>query len=205
MERNSIQAFESRVIYLEHLFEIQQVMHRYLHYFSLLEGDKMTNLFSQKANDISIEVGDSGVFEGKEGIERFHKPFNAMANQVGVYIEHTVASPMIEVARDGATAKVVWFSPGHISSGKNNLQCWSWWKIGGEFIKEEEIWKIWHLHFYQTFECRVEKGWLYEQEVPLLGTRRIPPWYPPDQPTTYHMPYAPHKRNYFIPEPPKPY
>ncbi|MBN1626050.1 MAG: nuclear transport factor 2 family protein [Deltaproteobacteria bacterium] len=68
------------------------------------------------------------------------------------YVMHTQETPVIEVAGDGKTAKMICYSIGLAvrgsvdESGKTSVSTgWMWEKYGVDFIKEDGEWKIWHL------------------------------------------------------------
>lgn len=63
--------------------------------------------------DVSMEVGDSGVYVGKEGIETvFLKILGSARFAKDAFSFHTITTPYIEIAEDGKTAKGVFMSPG---------------------------------------------------------------------------------------------
>jgi len=198
-------SLEARVIRLKDIHDIQKLQSRYGQYLTFGKSEKIIKLWATNKQDISFECGDSGVYVGLDSIKRVFTVLGERAREIGRYDEWHSTTPVIEVARDGKTAKGVWFSNGGIlTSGKEKMQCWVFGKYSCDYIKEEGQWKFWHMHWFQTFQCQIEKGWLNEQEVS-IGTMRVPPFYPPDKPTTYHQPYSSFKVNRMVPEPPEPY
>jgi SnoaL-like domain len=79
------------------------------------------------------------------------------------WVMHTSTTPVIEVAGDGKTAKGIWYSPGmglmpQIKDGKVVMGgTFFWEKYGGDFIKENGVWKIWHLQMAYDFTPQVGK------------------------------------------------
>jgi len=70
----------------------------------------------------------------------------------GEYVMHTQETPVIEVAGDGKTAKMICYSIGLAvrgnvdNDGKTSVSTgWMWEKYAVDFIKENGKWKIWHL------------------------------------------------------------
>ncbi len=55
---------------------------------------------------------------------------------------HTLTTPVIQVARDGQTARAVWMCPGLEGTTL------TWIKYGCDFKIQDGRWKIWHLHVY---------------------------------------------------------
>ena len=69
---------------------------------------------------------------------------------VGQLLLHVTTTAIIEIAEDGKTAKGFWYSPGMIKETGQNAQA-IWEAYGADFVKEEDGWKIWHLHMYTDF------------------------------------------------------
>jgi len=69
---------------------------------------------------------------------------------VGQLLLHVTTTAIIEVARDGQTAKAFWYSPGMIAeSGSSGNTIWE--AYGADFVKENGVWKMWHLHMFTDF------------------------------------------------------
>lgn len=73
------------------------------------------------------------------------------------WVMHTSTTPVIEIAGDGKTAQGAWYSPGVgvlpvFQDGKIHLQSMFFFeKYGGDFVKENGVWKIWHLQMAYDF------------------------------------------------------
>jgi len=201
MTPEDLKQLEARITRLEDIKEIEKVQNTYMHWLSLGRGDKIVELFALKTPGVSAEGGDSGVFEGIEGVKRHFKASAEKKPKIGHYSEYNAVNPVIEISRDGKTAKGVWFTPGIVTDALTKLQGWEWGKYDNDYVKEGGKWKIWHLRFRSTFETEFNKGWLYQQE---FDSMRIPPLYPPDKETTRYLPYSPYRINYMVPEPPEP-
>ena len=69
---------------------------------------------------------------------------------VGQLLLHVTTTSIIEVAKDGKTAKAFWYSPGMImETGQSAGSIWE--AYGADFVKEEGGWKLWHLHMFTDF------------------------------------------------------
>lgn len=69
---------------------------------------------------------------------------------VGQLLLHVTTTAIIEVAEDGKTAKCFWYSPGMIAeSGSTGNTIWE--AYGVDFVKEDGVWKMWHLHMFTDF------------------------------------------------------
>ena len=69
---------------------------------------------------------------------------------VGQLLLHVTTTAIIEIAEDGKTAKGFWYSPGMIKETGSNASA-MWEAYGADFVKEEDGWKLWHLHMYTDF------------------------------------------------------
>lgn len=131
--------------------EIQKVLHsyEYLHY-PILFPEKI-KLFALEMPDVSMDVGDSGVFTGREGIETvFLKILGSARFAKGAFFMHCVTTPYIEVAKDGKTARGVFMSPGletyyedhshvppecYVPDKAKMRAYWCWGKYSADFYK----------------------------------------------------------------------
>ena len=69
---------------------------------------------------------------------------------VGQLLLHVTTTSIIEVAKDGKTAKAFWYSPGMIAeSGSSGNTIWE--AYGADFVQENGVWKLWHLHMFTDF------------------------------------------------------
>ena len=69
---------------------------------------------------------------------------------VGQLLLHVTTTSIIEVAADGQTAKAFWYSPGMImETGQSAGSIWE--AYGADFVKENGVWKLWHLHMFTDF------------------------------------------------------
>ena len=69
---------------------------------------------------------------------------------VGQLLLHVTTTAIIEIAEDGQTAQCFWYSPGMVSETGQNANA-IWEAYGVDFVKENDEWKIWHLHMFTDF------------------------------------------------------
>lgn len=204
----------------QHALDVQQIanlMGRQVYLHEVNQDPEFADtLFAQKTPGVSWEVANFGRFEGEE----IRQALNAHGrspvgmddiNLPGTMFEHTLTSPVIEVAADGKTAKGVWMSPGHETApdpDTGELKAhWCWSKYGCDFVKEDGEWKLWHYHVYATFRTPYEKSWVEQEsaekeaKMNLMASQRL------GKPgtTTYHHPYSTKTLPELVPEPPVPY
>jgi hypothetical protein len=137
---------------------IQNLMGRYSHLGELRGEGTLMELFAMKTEGVSwrTPTGPSGI---KDMMGRFNKPGEEAPGLVpGQLHMHSMLTPVIEIAADGKTAKGVWDSFGPNIQTGNEVGNWLWTKYGVDFIKEEGVWKIWHLQVYAMFNTPYDKS-----------------------------------------------
>jgi hypothetical protein len=208
----SAENLEKRIVKLEQelervqaTLEIQNLFGRYMYLHSAGKNGDCMELFARNAPGASVEFHVMGLFKGAEGIRKLYQGNmggNRKVFQGGAF-EHTLTTPVIEVAKDGKTAKGLWISPGHETfPGKDGQPeaHWMWCKYGVDFIKEGGRWKIWHYQVFMTFLCSFKKPWTDSSAMsPRQGMPNA------DGPTTYHKPYTVDSSPEYWPAPPEPY
>ena len=192
--------------------EIENLVNRYVNKLMACEFDSLPEFFALKTPGLRLEIGPSGVFEGPEGIKKMyvyaHNKYFHPPSPGGLAQDYN-ASPVIEVAGDGQTAKGLWYSPG-INTGRDSdgklVAEWFFEKRALDFVKEDGEWKIWHYHAYFIFVCPFYKSWADLPEDYLETS--LMPWpeeCKPDKPTTYHKPYSQKYVIEYVPKAPEPY
>ena len=70
-------------------------------------------------------------------------------------------NPLIEVAEDGKTAKGLWSCQGAYNEVGTSgpVANWTWGYFAGDFIREEDGWKIWHLLYVNDVDCICGQSW----------------------------------------------
>ncbi|WP_405970534.1 nuclear transport factor 2 family protein [Streptomyces sp. NBC_00988] len=206
---------EQRLAKLEAVHQIQNLMGRYSFWHTANMHRECLELFAMKTPDVRAEMV-WGVYEGPGSIDRLYPGFHTWTDgdAKGKMHMHTITTPVIEVADDLRTAKGVWVSPGHetlsFSLGSNEPPddaFWAWCKYGCDFILEDGVWKIWHLHVYPIFMSPYGTSWVEAatQEQPDV---QLPPEYLPDREPTGTAElsrYHPDRPYVNVPAPPDPY
>jgi len=134
---------------------IQNLMGRYSHLGQLRGEGTLSELFAMNTPGVSWRTpgGPVGIAQMKQ---RFDRPQEQL--QPGVLRMHTMFTPVIEIAGDGQTAKGVWDSFGPEVGGPNDEGGWFQAKYGVDFVKENGVWKIWHLQVYPIFTTTYHKS-----------------------------------------------
>jgi hypothetical protein len=141
------------------------LMNKYQYYHMRGMRKEETELFALKSPGACVEMlwgiydEPEGVLRWKEG-EGYGKP---RSSQKGVLPLHAMTTPVIEVAKDGQTAKGLWLMMGTESGkfpGEEKAQAmWASAIFAMDFIKEDGEWKIWKYITTGGFKSPFEKGW----------------------------------------------
>ncbi len=133
------------------------------------------NLF---ADDGTIEVGGQGVYEGHDHIRAFLALAGPEYPQEGRLYDRMQLQPVIHVAADGRTAKARW----HLFAQEAQWHDFAHWGVGvyeNDYVKQDGMWKIAHLHLYPTMYTTYEDGW-GKTALPNPGpSTELPPDRPP--------------------------
>src|SRR5690606_38919762 len=120
-----VEALAARVAQLEDVTAIQKLQSKYTHYLLTqnFEG-VLEEVIARRAEDVSVEFSDSGVYRGQESVRALYRAFEETKSVPGFFIMHVTANPYIEIAADGQSARAHWLSPG--ATGSNSSARWVW-------------------------------------------------------------------------------
>ena len=160
----------------------RNLMGKYSYLHTAMRNIDFMNLWANRDDDILAMPW--GYYLGIEGVrkcyledhgDRSDPQVQASPIFKGGMMMHAMDTAVIEVAKDGKTAKGVWLSPGHESCYipdfskfpdwkkgdplPENLEImssceWAWSKYYVDFIKEDGEWKFWRLRLWPIFMCR---------------------------------------------------
>lgn len=165
---------------LEDIKAIKILQRAYGYYVDQALWDEVADLFT---DDASAEFAKGGVYQGKERIRAFlYKLGNDKTGLIeGQLNEHIQLQPVVDLSTDGKTAKARWRAL--IMAGQYGERAvWGEGPYENEYRKENGIWKISKLHWYQTFIVPYEGGWGANTDV--TGGHVVEDVLPPDQPPT---------------------
>lgn len=202
---DDIAGLKHEIFRLKSINDIQNLMGTYTVNHIPKNMHDHIELFAMEMDDVSVEVGDRGVYVGPDALRTlFGKQFQMELK--GNMLIHYLATPMIEVSGDGKTAKGVWRSPGVeavvFPDADKPTPLWSFGSYAVDFIYLNGRWKIWHLHWIRTIKCSFRDGWVDDLSMAFGGQMANSPHL---QPTTYHNPYTPDAVQDSVPPCPKPY
>lgn len=159
--------------------------------------------FAMTMPDVSVQVGESQVYSGPEGVNKLFCSDYEVKDCAGIMLIHYLTTQYIEVAGDGRTARGLWWTPGIETVIKDKKKgpeaVWCFGSYANDFILENGVWKIWHLRFARVAKCSYAEGWV-DQKVEYVSTASAAKERP-----VLHNPYSVNYTQESIPMGPKPY
>ena len=171
-------ALERRKTRLEDIDAIKRLQRAYGYYVDEALWDEIANLF---AADGSIEIGLDGVYVGRERVREYLYALGGgeAGLAAGEISEHMQVMPVITLAPDGQTAKGRWRAI--IMAGTlGESAIWGEGPYENEYVKEDGIWKLDKVHWYQSVVVPYEGGWQVNEDV--NGGRWVSAELAPDEP-----------------------
>ncbi len=101
---------------------------------------------------------NTGYYVGMEAIRAYYvdKHNAEMGDGTGYLSNHPATTGLVREAEDGKTAKGMWYSIAQETRPKGDgtaLALWMPEKIGVDFVKEADGWKIWHIVIANDLVC----------------------------------------------------
>ncbi len=178
--RTSVALLEARASRLADINDIKRLQRAYGYYLDEGQWTEVADLF---AADATLEIGKDGVYRGRERIREY---FRTLGNgqeglAPGQLNEHLQVMPVITLAEGGRSARGTWRAI--ILSGQLGKD--AWWSEGpyeNHYVKEDGVWKIAGLRWFQTLWVPYEGGWADNADA--NGARFVSARLPPDAPPT---------------------
>jgi len=133
------QELEAKIRRLKDYRDICNLQGRYNHYMLSGRFDKILDMFAQKDQNVEIELADSGVFYGIEGVKKVFSILHEKYGFPGSLGLHMLMTPVIEVSKDGKTVRRKWHSFGcnTIKEGYRLSAMWQAGKYANMFVKQD--------------------------------------------------------------------
>jgi hypothetical protein len=162
---------EQRLQYLEDIYAIENLQRTYGFLFDKALWRKAADLF---AADGRLEIGDQGVFTGKDRILAYLQSLGEDGPQYGRLMDQIQLQPVITLAEDGRTAQARWYllamggvtdpavHSAHAPPGATPGSPYGYLGTGvmeNEYIKQSGIWMIKSLHGFTRMYTRDTDGW----------------------------------------------
>jgi hypothetical protein len=173
-----VTALEQRKERIEDLGAIERLQHAYGYYVDRGLWDEVAHLF---ADDGTIEIGLDGVYVGKARVREYLQALGGgrQGRVDGELNEHLQVMPVITVGADGLTATARWRAI--VLAGELGGDAfWGEGPYENEYVKEDGVWKIKTLHWYQALYVPYEGGWQTNPDP--TGAKFVSATLPPDRP-----------------------
>ncbi len=154
-----LRTIEARAARVDDVNQLENLQRSYGYYLDKMLWNQVVDLF---ADNGTMEIGPSGVYEGRDSIEAYLYSLSEgeLGPLEGVLYNHFQLQPIVTVAPDGLTAKARWRTLIQLGvSGSGSGGSWGEGVYENEYIKEDGVWKIAKLHAYPTFIAPYEGGW----------------------------------------------
>lgn len=151
------------------------LQHAYGYYLDRGLWKQLADLF---APDGSREVGQAGVYVGRDRIRRSMDLTGPEGLRDGQLNDHLEFEPIIDVAADGRTAKGRIFELGFVGGGGQpgrlvqNVQV-------NEYVRGRNSWMIQSAHHYTILLADYDQGWAKSANPPRAASQTLPPDRPP--------------------------
>ena len=166
-----------QVALLEDAKAIERLQQAYGYYMSEGLGSEAAALFSDSPA-ASIELAQQGVYLGKKRIREF-LTHGGEGLKEGEIRESPIMQGVVHVSPDGRSARGRWRTL--ILGGVHGQDgTWTEGPYENEYVKENGVWKLSKVHWYQTVKGSYDQGW-HKKNMPAPGPLAD---LPPDQPPT---------------------
>ncbi len=160
--------------------DIKRLQRAYGYYLDEALWDELADLFT---NNATVEYARDGLYRGKERIREYLYRLgdNRSGLRAGQLNEHFQLMPVITLSDDGMTARGRWRAV--ILAGQyQESALWGEGPYENEYVKEDGVWKISKLRWYQTIMVPYKGGWGLNEDV--NQGIYVSPEFPPDEPQT---------------------
>ena len=152
----------------------------YGYYLDEALWDELVDLFTE---DATVEYAREGLYRGKDRIREYLNVLGGgqLGLSEGQLNEHYQLMPVITLAEDGLSAKGRWRAI--ILNGEfGEAAMWGEGPYENEYAKEDGVWKISKVRWYQTILVPYEGGWGLNEDI--NKGIYVSSEFPPDEPQT---------------------
>ena len=181
--QNRLQRLQSKVGAAQDISAIKKLQRAYGYYLDRGLADDMADLFTR--NDPTAEYGNGGVFNTQDSIRKAFHALVPNGNRLaeGQMTTHMQLQGVVHVDDAGNTAKARWRA--FAMTAHDGQAYWQEGPYEMDYIKEDGIWKIKKLRWYQTFTAPYEGGWAKKRPAVIrsaTGSNLPKPDLPPSEP-----------------------
>lgn len=180
--RSRLADLQARKQRIEDSNAIKRLQRAYGYYMEEALWDEVVQLFT---DDATLEFARDGVYAGKERIREYlYALGNGMQGlQEGQLQDHLELMPVLTFNDDGQSAKARWNTIMLIGR-LGEYARWGEGPYENEYVKEDGVWKISKLRWFQTILVPYEGGWAKNEDVNhgIWVSDKLPPDAPPTAP-----------------------
>jgi hypothetical protein len=154
---------EARIVQLEDVNALKRLQRAYGYFVDEAQWDRVAELF---ADDGSIEVGLDGVYQGRRHVHDYlyalgRGKAGLAPGQLNQYLQ---LMPVVTLDAGGLSARGTWRAV--ILTGQLGKDAaWAEGPYENEYVKENGVWKIRRLHWYQTLWVPYTGGWARTADI----------------------------------------
>jgi hypothetical protein len=190
-----VKALENQVRTLTDIEEIKTLQKTYGYYLEHWMSQEIIDLFSDDP-DVSLTLAP-GTYLGKERIAEY---FNRHKDPDPEFLHQVMQlSGVVNVDPEGKTAEGRWYGFGAVAlpSDRGVRQFFMGGIYGGEYVKENGVWKIKRLRFDASYTAAPATGWVAPERLAPAETRPaitgpqadVPRTFSPRYPSGYIFPF----------------
>jgi hypothetical protein len=190
-----VKVLENQVRTLTDIEEIKTLQKTYGYYLEHWMSQEIIDLFSDDP-DVSLTLA-AGTYLGKKRIAEY---FNRLKDPSPEFLHQVMQlSGVVNVDPEGTTAKGRWYGFGAVAlpSGEGVRQFFMGGIYGGEYVKENGVWKIKRLRFDASYTAAPASGWVAPDRLAPAETRPelagpqadVPRTFNPRYPSGYIFPF----------------
>lgn len=182
-----IQHLTAEVARLQDASDIKRLQRAWSYYVEMAQWDQAADLF---ADDATLEMGLDGVYRGKARIRAYLYALGGghPGLSKGELNEQLLLQPVIDVADDGLTARGRWRRLMMLGQYGRSAS-WGEGPFEIQYVRQDGVWKIHSLHWYQTYVVPYKGGWARHRDQ--NGAKYVSAKLPPDAPPTESYPTWP--------------
>lgn len=173
-----VENLRARAQHIRDSNDIMRLQRAYGYYVDEALWDEVVDLMTE---DATVEYGRDGLYRGKARIREYLYRLGGGQQGLaqGQLNEHYQLMPVITLADDGLTAQGRWRAL--ILAGQyGEAALWGEGPYENEYRKEDGVWKISKVRWYQTIMVPYEGAWGLNEDV--NKGIYVSPAFPPDEP-----------------------
>jgi len=178
--RTRLSDLQERASRIHDTNDLKRLQRAYGYYLDEALWDELTDLFTE---DATVEYGRDGLYRGKDRIREYFHYLGGGQSGLGhgQLNEHFQLMPVITLSDDGMSAKGRWRVV-ILSGNFGESAAWGEGPYENEYVKQDGVWKISKVRWYQTILVPYEGAWGLNEDI--NKGIYVSDQFPPDEPQT---------------------